>query len=429
MTISRRIFIRRMGLTSGAVLLTPIVDGLIRDAFGQVPKAKRLVWYGSPHGIATRHLDASVLEPFAAVKGKLNVYRSLSCTTYRFKHGTSWAFMTGRRPLIGGAPAPDTNKAGAFGDPGGPTLDYVLAQELGGGTPVRLMNLGSGGTASGPNQRVGSISSATEAFQRHFKDLVIGAGLGKPASPTSEQLMRKSFLDFMAKDVARVKSRLAGPEKPKFDQYIGSLEGLQASLQASIEAPAASSACKKPDAPSGGKILQNYRDLATIVSHAIACGLTRHVSIGFPGSNDIALPELGFPSNQHNVNHTAAGETVNAASMPVPDAIKAVKNLHRFNAEQVVKIYRLLGQFSEGNGTMADNTVIAWTSNCGSHHNGNFDFALVTLGDAGGAIGPTERDAAVKGNVHQYWLAIAKALGSTMTKWGEASSPLPGMLA
>jgi hypothetical protein len=420
----RRAFIRTMGLASGAAFLTPILDGLLRDAHGQVPTTKRFLLYTSAHGIASRHLATTAasqsdftmpaalagLKPF---QSETVVFRNLFNTTHQFLHSNSYSATSGYKVA-----SPSANYG--FGEPGGPSIDFLLAQELGKGTREPLMVLnGSSMSASGRQRPIPGIGDPASAFTKYFQG---AGGAGTSDQDRARALkMERSFLDFMLDDIRRSQAQLVAPEREKLDTFLTSVREMEQKLAAAATA-ATPASCKSVPAPGGTAAYEaRLRGHGLVAAHAFACGVTRHATIGVSGANYVIFRELGVSQHQHSIHHE--GNTA------------AITKILAFHSTVIGNIFATLKKFPEGNGTMADNTLIAWVSEGGSHHHGFYDVSAITVGTAGHALraggsyityGQKER------SICELWLTVARAMGSSMTSFGDGTNPgrttLPGIV-
>jgi hypothetical protein len=404
-SFGRRAFLNKLGLTSGAVFLTPILDGMLREAYGQFRATKRFVLYVSAHGFASRHAG-NVYSGLTPHRAETIVFRNLFNTTHQFLHTNSYAATSGYKVA-----SPSKNYG--YGEPGGPSIDYLLAQELGKGTREPLMVLnGSTMSASGMQKPIPGIGSPSAAFSKYF-----GSGTGGTSDQERARLlkMERSFLDFMMDDIKRSQAELAAREREKLDLFLTSVREMEQKL-AAAGTGAVPASCKSFTAPGGSGVTGTMRAHGVLAAHALACGITRHVSMGFSGGN-FSIPDLGVSPHQHQVHHNGA--------------TGVITRVLDFHSQVVGNIFGILKKFPEGNGTMADNTLIAWVSDGGSHHRGYYDAVAVLVGTAGKAIKQTGKVITYENQkypMNEFWLTAARAMGSQMAKFGDGTNPCRGPL-
>lgn len=105
----------------------------------------------------------------------------------------------------------------------------------------------------------------------------------------------------------------------------------------------------------------------------------------------------------------------------------------RFHTGKIANIRERLGAVSDAGGSVADNSLIIYSERCGtSHHNGQNDMFLTTIGSAGGYFRTgTYHDFRGSGrHVSDAFVSIANAMGVNTSSFGEGSrGPLPGLTA
>jgi hypothetical protein len=167
---------------------------------------------------------------------------------------------------------------------------------------------------------------------------------------------------------------------------------------------------------------------------AVACGMTRHLSVGGGdrdgGNRAPRFTSIGVNVGLHSLYHGAQGSGPCGSICDKAAAANLVTKLLAFHSEQIAFMYGFLRKFPEGNGTMADSTLISWHSDGENHHGAGNRMCSIWLGNAGGALKTGNYVTYPEGEVFlpQMWLTIARAMGSTMTRFGDGSTPCPGVL-
>ncbi len=467
--LRRRQFIQRMGLTSGAFLLNPILDSLIGEAWGQVANKKRLIIYMTgghmpPDWTVTGGTNPNytlpyIFSPLEAYKKEMLVLRNLYCTVYPNLHGNLYGTLSGF-PSIG-VSAGD-NFAYLNARPGGPSFDTVLSTELGGGTRHKEMAIGyTRPSQTGLAEAYDKIKPTVMNPRDVFNKFISGAG-GQQVDQTALK-MKKSILDFAAADIKRAYRGLASPEKDKFTQFLTNVEDLGSRIN--ISGPTSPECGNGYTLPSrgigpGG---QNYPTAefggdpnnlpwwggngfcgneylhAEMAALAVGCGITRHVTFvsAYHEAHQF-YPDIGV-----NVDiHEQICHVLDKTAYRDATAIQRGKEILKFHASVVAKMYDKLKKTPEGNGTAADNTLILWFSDVGGvHHYGHWGYTGILLGNAGGAIRTGASHSFGDGDyftknskytMNQLYFTIAKAMGSNMKQVGDGTnvgnSVIPGIL-
>jgi hypothetical protein len=405
--INRRSFVERLSLGAGAVFLSPIVGGLVNEAHGQVVGKKRLVIVAEGNGfnyaqcfappefkdqknIGGQLVATDQFTMPASVKA-LEKYRSRmlwvdGLTNTQHEMGGHFGRYVGFScvPMNGLAA---NSKTELSGTPGGITFDQYIASTVGKGAVFKSVDLGMTEPARlqqspiinepfayGKDQPVPTQCSPSMAFARLFKNVPTGQPM--PGQDAGLVLQRKRILfDAVRDDIKRVQAALAGRERQKLDEYlagIGALEERLTQLSNSAKGVSCSlSPVKDPGDVEG--ILEAQFDVAT---NALACGLTQVVTIASATGRLFGVNFGRFtPLGKHGLGHGGGN---------FPNELNAI---HNFHASLIAKMLDRLSALREGTRTVADNTLVLYTSENGEqHHARHFRWPVVLVGDLGGAL-------------------------------------------
>jgi hypothetical protein len=437
----RRRFLQGLGLGLGAHLLSPIAGKLLPEALGAAtPARKRFILLTHGGGLLVEHYTCKqnapgdltlnpVMAPLEPYKKDLMVAAKLYCPHDRFLHGNGWSTTT-MVPRMAGSTDDLWGRP-----PGGVSIDRLIAQQIGASDPFSgtLQAIAEGNglfpaiSSDGPGMVVPPIQSPVKAFATLF-----GKGLpgmpGGAAGPSPEKLLaqHKSILDGIRADVARLQGRLAPTEKAKLEQYLESLRGLERQLG---QLPAPAAACTAVPAGPAANLDRASLDPDVIAAHvdvlfnAHLCGLTHvsHFTIHGNSSPHNHYSWLGDTRGFHDDHH--------AGDMPM---------IAKISSWVFTKVAQLAGKLAaarEGDGTMLDNSVVAFVNTCGGKHHGGHDtYSVITLGRAGGALraGQLLNFPEKERSLSDAYVGIANALGVPIRSFGTPEhnkGPLPGMLA
>jgi hypothetical protein len=443
----RRNFLAQMGLATGGGLLSPMVDALVQEAWGQASqpgKQKRFFLLVNGNGLHPQRYEhptsggselelapatplRNVFRPLEPFKRDLLILERFYVPMDRFLHGNESAALT----LQSKAP----NRT-----PGGISPDRLIARAIGGNDPFLSLNFAHydphpQGTdppllfnysADGAGKVVPPFANAVKAFNTVFGAGVVGGMPVEAAGDRRALLTRnKGILDLVRGDVARLHVRLAGPERQKLEQYLESLRELEERLGKQADGPAP--ACAAKAAPAAldrdkqseinPEMLASFVD--TIVS-AFACRRTHVASMHVvPGASHTSFRFLGDTKGHHMQCHEG-----NSAM---------IEKIDTYICGLLAGVYAGLRAFPEGNGTMADNTLCLWVNDGGGqHHNGWDDYAAVMVGSAGGALRTGRYVKFGKGqrSLADVYTTVFQAMGVPVTSFGSPSvnkGPLPGL--
>jgi hypothetical protein len=448
---SRRKFIERMGLGAGALVLAPIANTLLAEAQGQPLTNSRAVFCVVGNGITTYNFTPQGLEqggendwseiPSSSSFAWPRMLRSLE--TRRFEmlllDGLSNELPMSQHSGGYGALSCVTSPSGQSneyaGPPGGITIDQHIAQTLGAETALRSVLFGVDRNATplmrrtfalGPNQPAPHFGDPQLMYKRLFGPL-LPSDTGVQAGP----VRRKAVLDALRGDIGKLQQHLAGVEKAKLDQYLGTIEEFE--TRAAIPIPAG---CAAPTAPSttlGGQgvvtedLLDAMTDMAIV---ALTCGMTRVLGIalgtGFTHGN--------FPIFRRIVAGTQWAESGLGETGHDPPEIQgpAMDLIHDYGASLLSRIAAALAQIPEGTGSALDNCVMVYTSDNGeAHHSGKRRWPVAVLGSAGGRLktGAFRRFPVGSRSLADFWLTIAAALDVPAGDFAKGTrSPVAGPL-
>ena len=415
--VTRRKFIAGMGAGTG--LLLPMFRNMMPEAMGQSAGRKRIIFYAGAVSASEPHFPKSDgsggllmtegFQPLAPYRDEMLFLRGLNAPWQPQLHGPDW-FTTGRD-----------------GTPGGITLDRYIAREIGQSDPVASIQLALHGclsvSADGPGQVFPAEADPVQAYANIFGAAVM-MGEEDPGAAAAKLLSeRRSLLDFVRDDVSRMESRLAGAEREKLQQYLTSLRDMEGELSNLVDGQTNQSAeCSDLGPPSAQGRASQAASEELIAAHvevavnAILCGMTSVAVLQKNCSGTYGwLGGIG--------NHTMWHES----------AFQQKVTYYNYHSGNLAKIRARLGEVTEGDGTVADNTLIVYFERSGiHHHNGQSDSFLMTIGDMGGYFN-TGRHLTFDGHyVNDGFISIANAMGIDTNTYGDpnlASGPLPGLTA
>jgi hypothetical protein len=157
-----------------------------------------------------------------------------------------------------------------------------------------------------------------------------------------------------------------------------------------------------------------------VTFNAQQCGLTR-VSIVFFSA--------GF--EPHHL-YKFLGDTIGHHKQCHDNNDAMIAKIDSYVVSQVADMWKRLKAAPEGNGSMADSSLLMLVNTGGGvHHGGAGSHAMVLVGSAGGAIKSGRYLSYAKGKhcIGDAYASIATAMGVPTEKFGDKSvGPLPGLL-
>lgn len=457
---ARRRFLQgALGLASAL----PVALASRRFARADSGRARRFIVFYFPDGIAGRSQDgmpslwestqsgsdivlSELLQPLGDLKRE--------CV---FVHGLSMG-STDEGSHPGGAKKLLTGVDGGRGE----SIDQFLARTVGASAPFRHLYLGAmanQNNASG-DKFISYVRSETtvapeddplRAFTRLFSmgaasTPVATADAGTTAAPDDDPLV----LGAAMQDLMALRTRLGDAQRGRLDLHLDALQEVNARLTAMPtmmtprpDAGVTAARCDRPSlaydplSATGLYAPENFptvlRAQVDVMVQAMACGLTKvgviqssqHTSelimSRFRGTE---MYDPTFDMRSHQASHYGARQ--DRSNRLFTDYVKQC----RWWVSQFGYLLEQLRARPEDDGTMLDHSVVLLCSevsdgNTHSHH----DMPFVVAGRGGGCITPNrilERRNARHGDL---LAAIARAMGSDVTRWGdESGGPLAGLL-
>ena len=330
---------------------------------------------------------------------------------------------------------PASNLTGLFapadGDFGAPSIDVLIAREIGGFTRFRSLQMSATGNRNHTYSRESAtIRNASEISPMEVYTRIFGPDFADPAAgefvPNPRWTLRQSVLSAVKKDRDKLMSRVGTHDQQRLDQYFTSVRQLEQMLDVLLSGPPDLPSCRRADDPGPdileGEVFQNdlesvnqrHRALADLLTFALACDQTRVFNMIFSsGISELTVP--GLDTTHHQLTHD---ESIDAELGYQPQATQFVFASMEAWADFVER----LASVPEGDGTMLDNCLVFANSDL-SYAKPHDVRGLPTMiaGRAGGRITPGIH---VKGNtdpVTRVGLTVQQAMGLPIDAWGENS--------
>jgi hypothetical protein len=334
-----------------------------------------------------------------------------------------------------------------------------------------------------PNQS--DISKARQPLYPDLQPIAVfnrlfGGGL-PPGTDTARLLAQKlSVLDFMRKDLARMRTLIPATEKVRLDAHADAIQKLEATLRASLTGDP-TAVCATPATPPSFTTVKAVNTMPTTSSYstlqgfdyytpnapddhphgtvgrlhlelikaAFACDLTRVATfmwgtgtswVLFPGNLGGADLRRGGASTLASAPHHAVADTTS------PDARPWLANVDTWYAQQTSMALQAFDAQRDVDGnTLLDNTVAAYVSEAGdsfAHNQSNVPFLVFGgkntriqggkfIKATGGTLPSTQDGTSTNRPTNDVWLALATIFGVDLPTLGDAKQyigPLPGLV-
>jgi hypothetical protein len=478
--LRRRQFLKALGLGALASL---VQHGRLARA-NPATFPSRIVFYVQPHGHIpaawnmaipnapppTRYAEmplatfsqatdlAQPLQPLFPFRDRLLVIEGLSHTAALADIAAVLAAGSGDRnnhqvavaDLLSGTTA--LQQPGTYCTGGAMTVDQVLGKRLSAPGRFDSRYYGFGYTPNsvvspfsylGPGQATPLVSDPQAAFQ----DLLgyLNPSSAPPGTPQSRaallQSLRPSVLDAAATEYAMLAPKLDAEARAKLDAHQQLVRQLEASLGAR---PSASPNCNAAfDGTPDGSTATTVRQFMDLVRMALACDLTRVVTISAPVP---LCPELGYPADAtfHGYEHASIDGATSCAAMYTPVAEQAVRDLDVWHAGHVAYLLEQLDSVPEGSGTILDHTVVVWIAELATGTHLHYDAHVVLAGGCNGFfstgryvryprtfVSPLMSEPLIGPAHNRLLVSLMQAMGQTDTSFGMTQatgndrSPIP----
>ena len=427
--LNRRALLRG-SLISGAALALPLplFDYLLNGngtAFAQgqpLPKRYATWFFGNgilpplwnPNTVGADFDLKEQLMPLANVKSSLTVVSGL----HNKFPGTAFHPLGSAASTTGGGVA---NNSAVV-----PSIDQLIADQIGTGSPFRSLELGvSDATPNGAENTLHAVSHRGKNAPNYpeYDPHAVFARLFSQAGATADDIAQqnqaeKSVLDAVLADGAALKGSLGVSDQVRLEQHLDGIRQLEMRL-------ASTRTCTAPVDPTPQGILKdgkseapkNVNDvMAELLSLAFACDLTRSASMVFtlPAAH-VYFRHLAADMNDDfhdTICHTDAGD--NATQTRVNRGVI-------YTMQCLATLLEKLQALPEGAGSVLDGSLVYVTSctSWGKTHDAT-EWPVLLAGKAGGALSGNLHVRAPDQNLSQVLFSIANMFGAGVTQLGAA---------
>lgn len=451
--LSRRTVLRGLGT---AIALPCLEAMLPRASFGATaavaPGPKRLAWLYVPNGVdlqnwtpATFGTDyelTSTLQPLAKFKSKMMVVSGLNAEKANANgdgpgdHARAMAaYLTGVQP----------RKTEGANIHLGISADQAAADKIGHLTRFPSLELG---VTEG--QSVGRCDSGYSCAYLHnlswrnentpvVKDCIPQSvfdrmfSAGDPNESAEARVRReekrKSVLDFVLSDAKSMQGKVGMNDKRKIDEYLTSIR--------EVELRMSKAAIGDASKPPAGAVRPEAFDIGTkkmgvsstsekydvhlplmidMMILAFQADLTRVLTLPFADEES----NQTYPFADANVAHHG---TSHHQGDPAKQALLAKINL--WHAKQLAYLLEKLDSIQEGNGSILDNSLIAYGSGNADGNKHNHDnLPLLLLGKGGGTVRTGRHVKFENLPITNMWLSMLDRVGASRDALGDSTGKL-----
>ena len=315
----------------------------------------------------------------------------------------------------------------SFGDTPQPTLDVIIADNIGSDTRFRSLDLAcTGNPRDSYTFRNSTSLNAADVSPLAFYQRVFGPGYVDPNqadfTPAPSVMVRSSVLSAVHEESKNFLRTLGAADRARMDEYFTSIRQLEHQLDLQMEKPDVSEACGIPTPPPEDEVLgieievaqNNHKLLTDILVMALACNQTRVFNMLY--SQALSLLRLRGESFTH---HTLTHEEPIDASLGYQ---REVAELHITSMNALAGFIQAFKDIREGDGTLLDNTLIFANSDTGNSRVHSVDnIPVMMIGKAGGRL---KTGMHISGNgdpITRIGLTALQVMGIPVERWGTGS--------
>lgn len=435
--IERRTFLKGLGLSMGLPMLEAMRPGtLLHAAPVKPPVRMAFVFFPNgaimpswkPKGVGEEYEFSETLAGLSEFRSDINILTGLAQDNGRAKgdgpgdHARcASTYLTGAHPV----------KTSGANIRVGISVDQVAAEQIGKLTKLPSIELGieqgrnAGNCDSGYSCAYSSNISwktpttpmAKEVNPRLVFERLFGDGAKSDKARQERDFYRKSILDFVATDAAKLKERLGATDRRKLDEYFSSVRDLETRILRS-EAEASK---RRPDFEVPTNVPRDFEEhvrlMYDLMVLAFRTDTTRVATfmLGNAGSNR-SYRMVGVNEGHHQLSHHREKK----------DLVDKIKKIDRFLVDQFAYFLKRLKETDDGQGSLLDNCAIVYGSGLSdaNRHN-HHDLPIVVAGKAGGTI-RTGRHLASDSEVpmNNLFMSLLDRVGAQVESIGDSSGRL-----
>ena len=440
---TRRRFLRGTMGASAFALGLPLLDIFLNNngtalASG-APMPKRFgTWFWGcgmnperwdPRQIGSGYELSPELQPLAGVRDELSI---ISGSSVLLAGETNQVHYTGiMGSLTGEAPT-------KHGESDLPTVDVLIADEIGQSTRFRSLELAATGVAKHSySQRNQSVQNPSEVSPLSLYQRVFGSGFLDPNAadfaPDPRVMLRKSALSAVLADRQQLDAALGATDRARLDEYFTALRQLAKQLELQLQKPPPLAACAPVDSPENApaglnvdNVVENHKLMAEILAMALACDQTRVFNMVF-SDRASSLHAPGSSDTHHTLTHEEPRDAELGYQRNATDFI--LKTMGAW-----ATFVETLRAVPEGDGTLLDHCLVmahSETSDANTHSVTGLPFMIA--GRAGGKVKPGTHVRTVGDSSSRVALTMQQAMGLRTSRFGvrqnETAKPITEILA
>jgi hypothetical protein len=435
--IGRRTLLKGIGCSLGLPLLDAMIPAGAHAAAAAPEAPVRMAFVFFPNGAimpawtpkadGTNFEMPETLSSLQDLRNDVTIISGLAQDNGRAKgdgpgdHARSAAsFLTGAHPV----------KTSGGNIRCGMSVDQVAADYIGSQTRLPSLELGTergrdagscdSGYSCAYSNNISWKSETTPMAKEINPRLVFERLFGSPGDRTVEarrNRVRRSVLDLVSEDAARLQKALGGTDRRKIDEYFTSVRELE--LRIARAEKASQEPLPEMNLPSGvpADVQEHIRLMYDLMALAFQTDTTRVSTfmLANEGSGR-AYRNVGVNNGHHELSHHQNDQ----------EKIDQLKKIDKFLADEFARFVKKLKDTKEGDGSLLDNCMILYGSGLsdGNRHRHD-DLPVVIAGKAGGTIKAGRHIRMPKETpMNNLFLSMLDRVGAKVDKLGDSSGRL-----
>ena len=435
--ISRRTFVKGIGVAIGLPMLDAMTPAFARGAARAASAPVRLAFVYVPNGIVMKEWRPKVpgkgfeftriLKPLESLREDLFVLSGLD-----EQNGNALGDGPGDHARAGAAYLTGVHCKKTEGTDirNGVSADQIAAQELGSKTRFPSIELGCEDSRTVGNCDSGYSCAYTNSiswrghatpmppelnprmvFERLFGTADFSLDV---ATRARRAQYRESILDFVRDDTQRLAGKLGSNDRRKLDEYLSAVREIEGRIQtAEKDNRPVTPGIEKPAGipitlPDYAKLMY---DLQVVAFQADLTRVTT-LMLGREGSMRV-YPEIGIPDPHHPLTHHREN----------PDWIEKVTQINCLHSELFAYFLKRLKATPDGDGNLLDHSMIVYGSGLsdGNRHS-HEDLPVVLAGRGDGSLKPGRHIVYPSGTpITNLYLTLLDRVGVRAEKLGDST--------
>ena len=428
--LSRRTVLRGLGTTMALPLLEAMVPALTLTAQTAANPVKRFGAIFVPLGERPGYWDppttghdfelSAILKPLAEYKKSMTVVSQL-CDPLDGHATTVAAWLSGvipKRTL-----AEDVHA--------GVTVDQVIAEHIGGDTPLRSLELATedftgwiGGcdpSYSCAYMNTISWKSPTVPMPMEINPRVVFERMfGRPGTSAQRKARMatdRSILDSLEEEVGGLKLGLGKRDTNRLNDFLDNVREIEARIQKAEKMSATS--VSVPDAPVG--IPEEFDDHASLMYDLMALAYEANVTrvVTYMKARDASqrvYPKVGITEPHHAMSHHGNN----------PEKLANLVKLNTYHVSLFAKFVDKMAKTPDGDGSLLDHSIILYGSGMSESDTHNrLNVPTLLMGHGGGTLKGNHHHVAAKETpLANFLLELTNKFGIEREKFGISTGRL-----